>query len=334
MKHSNISIFIPHLGCPFNCIFCDQYKITGSDSAVTPSDVYNLLSKAEANEKLSKKDTQIAFFGGSFTAIDKTLMLSYLETASEFTGAGKFHSIRISTRPDCIDEDTLDILAKFNVKTIELGIQSFDDEVLKASKRGYTADTALKSCRLIQDRGFELGIQMMCGLPQDTPQKDIQTANKIIELGCKQVRIYPVVVIEGTELCRLYRQGVYTPLSVDEAVNICSELYSLFCGNDVTILKIGLHTASGGIAGPFHPAFGELVRSQVFFNEVIACLKDKNDSYTVKVAPSFVSTAIGNGKRNTELFKSRGFNIKITADPSVIHGKWKLIKKQYSNTDL
>ena len=120
MKHSNISIFIPHLGCPFNCIFCDQYKITGSDSAVTPSDVYNLLSKAEVNEKLSKKDTQIAFFGGSFTAIDKTLMLSYLETAYEFTGAGKFHSIRISTRPDCIDEDTLDILAKKKKKTIKI----------------------------------------------------------------------------------------------------------------------------------------------------------------------------------------------------------------------
>ncbi len=330
MKHSNISIFIPHLGCPFNCIFCDQYKITGSDSAVTPFDVYNILSQAAADTKMSKKDTQIAFFGGSFTAIDRALMISYLKTAHAFTGTDKFNSIRISTRPDCIDDATLDILKEFNVKTIELGIQSFDDDVLKASKRGYTAKTALTSCRLIQSRGFELGIQMMCGLPQDTQQKDIQTAHKIIELGCKQVRIYPVIVIEGTELCRQYRQGSYTPLTLDEAVDTCSKLYSMFYEKDITILKMGLHTASGGVAGPFHPAFGELVRSQVFYNEVINAIQNKNIdcAYTLMVAPSFVSTAVGNGKRNTMRFKSRGFNIKITADPSVTHGKWKLIKNK------
>ena len=313
MKHSNISIFIPHLGCPFNCIFCDQYKITGSDSAVTPFDVYNILSQAAADTKMSKKDTQIAFFGGSFTAIDRALMISYLKTAHAFTGTDKFNSIRISTRPDCIDDATLDILKEFNVKTIELGIQSFDDDVLKASKRGYTAKTALTSCRLIQ-----------------TQQKDIQTAHKIIELGCKQVRIYPVIVIEGTELCRQYRQGSYTPLTLDEAVDTCSKLYSMFYEKDITILKMGLHTASGGVAGPFHPAFGELVRSQVYYNEVINAIQNKNIdcAYTLMVAPSFVSTAVGNGKRNTMRFKSRGFNIKITADPSVTHGKWKLIKNK------
>lgn len=316
MRHSNISIFIPHLGCPFNCIFCDQYKITGSDSAVTPSDVYRILSDAISDPRLSKNDTQIAFFGGSFTAINRELMISYLKTAVEFTGENAFDSIRISTRPDCIDKEILEILKKYNVKTIELGIQSFDDEVLKASKRGYTAQTAEKSCRLIAEYGFELGLQMMCGLPRDTREKDILTAKRIIELGCRQVRIYPVIVIDGTELCRMYRNGSYTPLLLQNAVNTCAELYSLFTDNDVTILKMGLHTASDGVAGPFHPAFGELVRSQVFFNSVIKEIThDKH--YSVKVPQKLFSVAVGNGKGNLKKFKEAGYDISITADPSV-----------------
>ena len=321
MRHSNISIFIPHLGCPFNCIFCDQYKITGSDKAVTPSDVFNILSDAVANNNLSKPDTQIAFFGGSFTAIDRQLMISYLEVANKFIGEGKFDSIRISTRPDCIDEEILDILKQYNVKTIELGIQSFDNDVLKASKRGYTSKTAIKSCVLINQYGFELGLQMMCGLPSDTREKDILTAKQIIALGCKQVRIYPVIVIQGTELHRMYQDGKYTPLSLDEAVETCSELYSLFNKSNVTILKIGLHTASDGVAGPFHPAFGELVRSQVFY-EAVSRELSQHGSYILKVAPSFMSTAIGNGKRNIKKFKDKGYDISVIADPSIKSGKW------------
>lgn len=316
MKHSNISIFIPHLGCPFNCIFCDQYKITGSDSAVTPSDVFNILSNAAADKKLSKSNTQIAFFGGSFTAINRSLMTQYLETACKFVGKDMFDSIRISTRPDCIDENILEVLKSYNVKTIELGIQSFDDGVLKASKRGYTAAAAVNACKLISDFGFELGLQMMCGLPEDTEQKDIYTANKIIELGCRQVRIYPVIVIKGTELCRMYQNGKYTPLSLESAVNICSKLYSVFSENNITILKIGLHAASDGVAGPFHPAFGELVRSQVFYNSVIEELTDCG-CYNIKVAPSCISYAIGNSKINLKKFKEAGYDIKISANASL-----------------
>lgn len=316
MKHSNISIFIPHLGCPFNCIFCDQFKITGSDSAVTPSDVYNTLDTALNSDSLDKKETQIAFFGGSFTAIPRKLMIQYLEVASKFTGSEKFDSIRISTRPDCINKEILEILKYYNVKTIELGIQSFDDEVLKASKRGYTSKTALDSCNLITQNGFELGIQMMCGLPQDNRLKDLATARKAIETGCKQVRIYPVIVIDGTRLADMYKNNEYVPLTTNDAVSICAELYTMFSDNDVTVLKMGLHTDSDSIAGPFHPAFGELVRSEVFYNSLISQI-NHIDSYIVYVSPCYASIAIGNGKRNKTRLKDNGYNVTFKTDSTL-----------------
>ena len=316
MKHSNISIFIPHLGCPFNCIFCDQYKITGSDCSVTPLDVYNLLEKAADDKKLLNSNTQIAFFGGSFTAIDKNLMIDYLKAANEFIGDNMFDSIRISTRPDCINNDILETLSIYNVKTIELGIQSFDDQVLAASKRGYSSKTAQDSCVLISESGFELGLQMMCGLPCDTEQKDLYTAERIIRLNCKQVRIYPVIVIKGTKLCQMYQAGEYIPLSLKQAVDTCAKLYSLFRQNDVTILKMGLHSSSDNIAGPFHPAFGELVRSRVFYNTIVKELS-KSRQYIVRVSPDFMSIAVGNSKINLSQFKNEGYDIKIIPDPKI-----------------
>ena len=316
MKHSNISIFIPHLGCPFNCIFCDQYKITGSDIAVTPYDVYKTLNESLNHPDLSLKDSQIAFFGGSFTAINRSLMTEYLEVANKFIGDNLYDSIRISTRPDCIDENVLKILKEYNVKTIELGIQSLDNTVLKSAKRGHTAEQSIEACKLIQNHGFELGMQMMCGLPGDNQEKDIQTALKIIEIGCKQVRIYPVVVIEGTELCTMYKQNKYTPLSLDEAVSICAKLYKMFTDNDVTILKMGLHTASDSIAGPFHPAFGELVRSEAFYNEILTKL-NLNEKYIIEVSPDFISIANGNKKRNIIRLNNQGYNISIKQNENI-----------------
>jgi len=318
MQHANISIFIPHLGCPFNCIFCDQYKITGSDKAVTPQDIYNIFIDAK-NRGLQSEKTQIAFFGGSFTAIDRALMLAFLEVAYEFVKDGTFDSIRISTRPDCIDSEVLEILKKYGVKTIELGVQSLCDDVLLTAKRGHTANDSLKAAKLIMESGFELGMQMMCGLPADTRARDIETAQKIIDIGCKQVRIYPVVVIGGTYLEKMYRNGEYTPLSVDEAVDVCATLYGMFTEAGVTILKIGLHTDSGAVAGPFHPAFGELVRSQVFFNEITAKIS-KNTPVTIKCANRFVSVAKGHRGKNVTLFEKGGYDIKIVVDNTLENG--------------
>lgn len=324
MRHSNISIFIPHLGCPYNCIFCDQFKITGSDNAVTPLTVDTILKQASEDSKLHSESTQIAFFGGSFTAINKNLMIEYLTVANKYIENGCFDSIRISTRPDCINHEVLEILKKFNVKTIELGIQSFDDEVLKNSKRGHTSETAFKSCKLITDYGFELGLQMMCGLPSDNEQKDLYTANKIIETGCKQVRIYPVVVIEGTELAKMYKNGEYTPLNTEEAVSICAKLYTLFTKNNVTILKMGLHSESNNIAGPFHPAFGELVRSKAFYDSLIEQL-DKNCEYEIAVKPNFYSIAVGNKKKNVKQLINSGYKVTFSTD-NHIDDTYRIIK--------
>ncbi len=318
MQHANISIFIPHLGCPFNCIFCDQYKITGSDKAVTPRDIYDILIDAKT-KGLQKSKTQIAFFGGSFTAIDRELMIDYLKVAYEFVKDGTFDSIRISTRPDCINKEIIDILKQYGVKTIELGVQSLCDEVLQTAKRGHSAKDSLDAARLIIDSGLELGMQMMCGLPGDTKARDIETAQKIIDIGCKQVRIYPVVVIGGTYLEKMYNDGRYTPLSVDKAVDICATLYTMFKNADVTILKIGLHSESGAVAGPFHASFGELVRSQVFYNEITSKIA-KNSPVTIKCANRFVSIAKGHRGKNLTLFEDGGYNVKIIVDKDLENG--------------
>ncbi len=325
MRHANISIFIPHLGCPFNCIFCDQYKITGSDSAVTPDDVYRILEKA-ASRGLDNKNTQIAFFGGSFTAIDRKLMTEFLEVAHGFIKSGHFDSIRISTRPDCIDTDTLEILKSYGVKTIELGVQSLDDSVLTLAKRGHSAKESLDAVYMIQKAGLEAGMQMMCGLPGDSREKDIETAKKIIETGCRQVRIYPVVVIEGTYLATMYKQGMYTPLSVDEAVDTCAVLCKMFEDAGVTVLKCGLHSDSGSIAGPFHPAFGELVRSKIFANE-IAEKFTRGDVIDIHCSNRFISIAKGNKSKNIAYFDSLGIKANILLDKSLENG-YTVIKVQ------
>lgn len=318
MRHANISIFIPHLGCPFNCIFCDQYKITGSDSAVTPDDVYSTLEKA-SNSGLDNKNTQIAFFGGSFTAIDRKLMIRYLEVAHKFIKDGFFDSIRISTRPDCIDVGTLEILKKYGVRTVELGVQSLDDKVLALAKRGHTAKQSLDAVKLIQDAGLEPGMQMMCGLPGDTREKDIETAKKIIETGCRQVRIYPVVVIDGTYLATMYKRGEYAPLSVEEAVDTCAILCDMFEKAEVTVLKCGLHSDSGSIAGPFHPAFGELVRSNIFADEITKKY-GHGDVIDIYCSNRFISIAKGNKGKNIAYFDSLGIKANILLDKSLENG--------------
>lgn len=327
MKHSNISIFIPHLGCPFNCIFCNQYKITGSDESVTPYKVYEILSNSLKTHQKPRNDTQIAFFGGSFTAIDKKLMIEYLEVANEFIGENKYNSIRISTRPDCINEEILDILKKYNVKTIELGIQSLDEDVIKKAKRGHTIEQAIKSCKLIQEHGFELGMQMMCGLPGDTAEKDFETARKIIEIGCKQVRIYPVVVIDGTKLGDMYKSGEYKPLSVESAVSVCAKLFKMFRDNNVTVLKIGLHSESDSIAGPFHPAFGELVRSEVFYNDIISKM-EQHKKYTIEVPSNFISIAYGNAKRNLKKLSENGYLVSFVQNSELNDNEYKIIASE------
>lgn len=312
MKKGNISIFVPHQGCPCACSFCNQKTITGQNELPTAVDVRNAVDIA-----LRKKEYEyeIAFFGGSFTAIDREYMLELLEAAYPYVKNGQVKGIRISTRPDCIDHEVLDILKKYGVTSIELGAQSMDDGVLEANRRGHTAQDICNASELIKKYGFELGLQMMTGLYKDTAEKSIETAKKIIELAPSTVRIYPTVVLKGTYLAELYLKEEYTPLNADDSAELCAILVPMFENAGIKIIRLGLHSSrdikENMLAGGFHDSFGELVKSRIMVNKI---LELPPADYQVCVNPRSVSKLKGNKKSNIYLLIERGYNIKIITD--------------------
>ena len=312
MKKGNISIFVPHQGCPCACSFCNQKTITGQNELPTAVDVRNAVDTA-----LRKKEYEyeIAFFGGSFTAIDRKYMLELLEAAYPYVKNGQVKGIRISTRPDCIDKEVLDILKKYGVTSIELGAQSMDDEVLEANRRGHTAQDICNASELIKEYGFELGLQMMTGLYKDTAEKSIETAKKIIELAPGTVRIYPTVVLKGTYLAELYLKEEYTPLNADDSAELCAILVPMFENAGIKIIRLGLHSSrdikENILAGGFHDSFGELVKSRIMVNKI---LELPPADYQVYVNPRSISKLKGNKKSNIYLLIERGYNIKIITD--------------------
>ena len=308
-KKHIIPIFVPHLGCPHDCIFCNQRKISGYEKETKAEDVKKIVS--ECLSTISKKDrcqVEIAFYGGSFTAIPKRKQEELLGAAYEYIKSGEVNSIRISTRPDYISQDILNTLKNFGVKTIELGVQSMDEEVLKKSCRGHTSDDVVNSSRLIKQNGFTLGHQMMIGLPGDTIQKDIQTANSMIELQPDMVRIYPTLVIKGTPLEKLYLNNMYTPLELEEAVNIAKQLLKIFKKSDILVIRLGLQTTENinpdkdVLAGPFHSAFRELVNSEIRYDLISNILDNldiqKDKEVFIKVNNREISITSGHSKQN------------------------------------
>ena len=278
MKHANISLFVPHQGCPHQCSFCNQKTISGSVKDLTPEEVREALEKA-VNDKVDPENTEIAFFGGSFTAIKRDYMISLLEAAKPFVEAGSFCGIRISTRPDAIDEDVLEILENYKVTSIELGAQSTDEQVLLLNHRGHTRDDIIKASRLIKAKGFSLGLQMMTGLLGDTPEKSLKTAEDIIALKPDTVRIYPTIVLEGTYLGELFKKGEYRPQTVEEATELCAVLLKRFYEENITVIRLGLHSGGnveeGYLSGPYHPAFGELCESRIYLDKAKQVLGEK-----------------------------------------------------------
>lgn len=315
MQHNNISIFIPHIGCPNKCSFCNQNYITGSQSAPDIDDVVTICRNAY-NELSEKQETEIAFFGGSFTAINRKYMVDLLSSVQQFIGDGKFKGIRISTRPDCIDDEILGILKKYNVTSIELGAQSMDDYVLKTNDRGHTAQDIINASKLIKSYSFELGLQMMVGLYGSTPELDIRSAEAIIKLNPDTVRIYPVVILKNTKLGFLYKSGEYIPYKLDDAIKLCSQIMQMFNRADIKIIKLGLHASelveSEMLGGIYHPAFRELCENEIFFNIICSKLENnKSKDVTVLVARRSVSKAIGQNKKNIRKLQDAGFNVKI-----------------------
>ena len=327
-KHINIPIFIPHLGCPNDCVFCNQRSISGRQS-FDVSDV-----ERQIEEVLStlpeESEREIAFFGGSFTGIDRDLMIHLLEVAQGYINAGKVGSIRLSTRPDYIDREILDILSGYGVRTIELGLQSMDEEVLASSKRGHSVGDAEKACRLIKEYGFELIGQMMIGLPDSDIQKETYTARRICELGADGARIYPTVVFYNTELCNMAQRGDYIPISEEDAVQRTKEALKVFDSYGVPCIRVGL-CASDNLAnekevfgGANQSAIGELAMGEVYFEriceELDAHVGEIGKELTIYVAKGAVSKVSGQNKRNkSRLCKKYGFNrIKILEKNEII----------------
>ena len=270
MKKGNISIFVPHIGCPQKCSFCNQNTITGQTAAPTAGDVQSAVKTA-----LKKPDYEyeIAFFGGSFTAINKDYMVSLLEAAAPFVKSGQIKGIRCSTRPDAIDAKTLKLLKAYGVTAIELGAQSMNDTVLSANLRGHTAADVETASALIKKFGFELGLQMMTGLYLSTPEDDIATAKKIISLKPDTVRIYPTVVLKNTYLEKLMAMGEYVPQSLECTVSLCAKLVPMFNEKGIRIIRLGLHASddikNNMLGGGYHDSLGEMVQSKIFLNQIL-----------------------------------------------------------------
>ncbi len=325
MKKGNISIFVPFNGCPQQCSFCNQKTITGQAYQPTAQDVKNAVETA-----LKKKgyEYEIAFFGGSFTAISRDYMLELLNAAEPYVKNGSVKGIRISTRPDYIDGEILTLLKDKGVSAIELGAQSMDDEVLSANLRGHTAEDVVNASKLIKDYGFELGLQMMTGLYKDTDDKAIETAKKIIGLKPETVRIYPTVVLKGTYLQELYDEKIYRPPTVDDAAALCTRLLPLFEEAQIKVIRLGLHSSEdikkNMVAGAFHPAFGEIVQSRFMLNKV---LEYPPDDYEIFVNPKSVSKLKGNQKRNVYFLIEMGYNIKFTVSEKVAVDDLKIVRR-------
>lgn len=337
MSHSNISIFIPHLGCPHMCSFCNQNSITGSkEKAPHIEEIVQICQQAFDRIK-DKSQTEIAFFGGSFTAIDRNYMLSLLQCVQKFIGDGKFKGIRLSTRPDYIDNEILDILKKYNVTTIELGVQSMDNIVLNANERGHTSQDVEKAVNLIKEYDFNLGLQLMVGLYKSTPELDLYTAEKIIDMKPKEVRIYPVVIMEHTKLGELFKSGEYVPYSLDTAVDICCRMIKMFEKENITIIKLGLHASEiveqNLLGGLYHPAFRELCDNKIFcaniYSEIKNCNYEKG-KYIVYVSSKSVSKAIGQAKCNVLKLHVDGYDIKVKQDESLNGYNIRIVKEECS----
>ena len=315
-KQYIIPIFVPHLGCPNDCVFCNQQKISGQLKPVTEDDVKNTVEYYLENFKDEKAYKEIAFFGGSFTGIDEKEQNKLLDVAYKYIKDKKVDGIRISTRPDYIDKKTLKRLKKYKVKTIELGVQSSNDFVLKRVKRGHNFEDVKNASKLIRRYRFKLGHQMMVGLPDSTALDDLNTAKDLTKLKPKIVRIYPVLVIKGTELEKDLKDGRYDPLSVEQAVERCKEIVYLFNKKKIKVIRIGLQTteticspekeSSEVVAGPYHETFRQLVEASIYYDIIVDKIKNFNmnvKEVQILANPQDVNNVIGYKKENIHKLK-------------------------------
>lgn len=315
MKTYHIPVFVPHKGCPHDCVFCNQRQITGQRDDTSPSEVKNII---ESHLETMEGDyyAEVAFFGGSFTGIDIVLQRELMEAAYPYVESGKINGIRCSTRPDYINREVLDNFQKYGGKSIELGVQSTDEEVLRRSHRGHSFEDVKNGAALIKERGLELGVQMMLGLPGDTMEKMIRTASDLISLEPACVRIYPTLVVKDTGLYAMRCKGEYTPLTVDEAVEVLSVVIPMFKKAGVDVIRVGLQTTDdineSTVEGPYHPAIKELAEGRIVRNVMEEHLSQLKLAPEVFCHPSRVSVTVGHKGCNKAYFADNyGINLKV-----------------------
>lgn len=337
-KQYIIPIFVPHLGCPNDCIFCNQKSISGQKSNMTKEKAKEIIENYLKSIDKENAQIEIAFFGGSFTAIEEERQEGLLQVASEFVKSGQVSSIRVSTRPDAIDKNILKRLKKYKVKTIELGVQSSNNYILKRINRGHTFEDVKRAAKLIRWNGFRLDVQMMVGLPESTTIDEINTAKELIKLKPKMVRIYPVLVIKNTPLEKELEKGTYKPLTVVQAVEVCKEIVRLFHDKNIDIIRIGLQPTdeisepgsekSEVVAGPYHPAFRQLVESAMWYDAIVEKIKRLNvkvKEVEVTVNPVDANNVIGHKKENVKNLKELyDVNLVLKQDPKMKQGKSKI----------
>lgn len=325
-KRASVAIFVPHIGCPHRCSFCDQRAITGSQTVPRARDVAAACERAvECGADL--KNTEIAFFGGSFTAVPREYMLELLGAAKEYVKKG-FRGIRLSTRPDAVDSEVLKILKDYGVTSIELGAQSMSDDVLAKNERGHTSADVVNASKLVKSFSFTLGLQMMVGLYGSTPDTDIYTAERLIALEPSEARIYPTVILKNTRLGELFLSGEYRPYALNDAVALCARLLDMFEAAGISVIKLGLHSSqdveNDMLGGLYHPAFRELCESLRYRNEMERLIgADKEIAFTVPQRE--LSKALGQKRSNIEYFRSKGVEVRLIPDPQALGHK---IKRQ------
>ena len=333
MKHYNIPVFVPHMGCPHDCVFCSQRTITGTADAMTPQKARNIIDDYLSQIKPSGY-IEIAFFGGSFTGIDKQLRLSLLSVGKEYIDKGLVHGIRLSTRPDYISDEILKELESFGVTAIELGVQSMDDDVLRKSGRGHDSACVESAVKLIRKYPFRLGLQMMTGLPGDTFEKSVATAQTIAKLNPDMVRIYPTLVIHSTVLYDMMNSGEYTPWSVDETVELLVRIKEIFDCAKIKIIRMGLQTTeeinpgASVAGGPFHEAIGELVVSRKFLKQLMDFAASvSGDCLQIACNEKDVSAIVGHKRCNAkQIYKKYKKKLKLCPDKDIQRGELRLLR--------
>lgn len=328
--HANIPFFVPHLGCPRRCSFCDQHTISGEGRMPTPDEVERKCREGLDSLPERYPKAEIAFFGGSFTAIPRETMLGLLKAVRPFRDHPAFGGIRVSTRPDAIDREVLTELREYGVRAVELGAQSMDNEVLSANARGHTAEQVAEASTLIRREGFELGLQMMTGLYQSSPEKDWETGEKIAELRPDTVRIYPTVVLPRTGLARLFEQGLYSPPGLEETIEICARLLALFEDRGIRVIRLGLPASEElqrrALGGCFHPALGELCRSRLLLERMMKALVGipADSDPVILVPPGKLSQAVGQRKKNLLALRERWPGVTIRPEEGM-EGEFRVV---------